>query len=175
MLRLSPAVAGRKLRWVSHRVEIACPPTPYASYDVDGDGFVVVDKAMRLAPEQGLGHIFAGGDLVMAGRPSYNERTAAMGEDDGFEEMMRGSRKRKESPGGRPALSAKRQAKENKYGRKKFQKKTDLNDFRDFNPQAGKSRQRGGSGGRGKGKKGGGNRPGKEARAAKRASLSKRS
>ena len=31
-----PAVAGRKLRWVSHRVEICCPPTPYASYDLDG-------------------------------------------------------------------------------------------------------------------------------------------
>ena len=31
-----PAVAGRRLRWVSHRIEIACPPTPSASYDLDG-------------------------------------------------------------------------------------------------------------------------------------------
>ena len=31
-----PAVAGRKLRWVSHRVEICCPPSPYATYDLDG-------------------------------------------------------------------------------------------------------------------------------------------
>ena len=45
---------------------------------LDGNGFVIVDKAMRLDPSNGLGHIFAGGDLVFADRHSYGERTAAM-------------------------------------------------------------------------------------------------
>ena len=31
-----PAVAGRRLRWVSHRVELTCPPMPSTSYDLDG-------------------------------------------------------------------------------------------------------------------------------------------
>ena len=104
---------------------------------------------------------------------------AALGDrDDGFEDHNQRGRKRKaEGAGGE--RSPKRAAKDKKYGfggRKKFAKSTDaasLNDFRDFRPSAGKSSRRGGgsSGGKPKGK--GANRPGKDARAAKRASLKK--
>ena len=38
-----PSVAGRRLRWVSKRIELACPPTPPTSYELDG---VIEDGAV---------------------------------------------------------------------------------------------------------------------------------
>ena len=45
--------------------------------ELDALGFVKVDRAHRLNPEKGLGHIFCGGDLAWAPAHSHGERTGA--------------------------------------------------------------------------------------------------
>ena len=70
-----PSVAGRRLRWVSHRVEICCPPSPAASYDLDGvfedgaSGVVgayasVAQPAVRAALRGVSGHVVVVGDAA---------------------------------------------------------------------------------------------------------------
>ena len=45
--------------------------------ELDPLGFVKVDRAHRLNPDKGLGHIFCGGDLAWAPAHSHGERTGA--------------------------------------------------------------------------------------------------
>ena len=45
--------------------------------ELDPLGFVKVGKAYRMNNDKGLGHIFAGGDIVISERHAHGERTAA--------------------------------------------------------------------------------------------------
>jgi hypothetical protein len=51
---------------------------PAITSTLDPGGFVTTDKACRLDPDKGLGHIFVGGDLTTSAMHSHGERTAAM-------------------------------------------------------------------------------------------------